>query len=116
MRSIRNQVQLIGNLGLDPEFKTLESGRAITKLKIATNDYYRNAQGEKEVDTQWHSIVAWGKVAENMEKILKKGHEVLVHGKLNYGSYQDKEGITRYTTDIVVSEFVKLTRDQSLPI
>ena len=110
MSSLRNSVQLIGHLGKDPEVKQLESGRFVGKVSIATNDIYKNAKGEKVIETQWHNLVVWGKNAENMQKILHKGDEVAIQGKLTHRSYEDKEGITKYVTEIVVNEFVKLSR------
>ena len=110
MSSLRNSVQLIGHLGKDPEVKQLESGRFVAKVSIATNDIYKNAKGEKVIETQWHNLVTWGKNAENMQKILRKGDEVAVQGKLTHRSYEDKEGVTRYVTEVVVNEFVKLSK------
>ena len=110
MSSLRNSVQLIGHLGKDPEVKQLESGRFVAKVSIATNDIYKNAKGEKVIETQWHNLVTWGKNAENMQKICRKGDEVAVQGKLTHRSYEDKEGVTRYVTEVVVSEFVKLSK------
>ena len=109
MSNLRNSVQLIGRLGKNPEVKQLESGRFVANVSIATNDIYKNAKGEKVIETQWHNLVAWGKNAENFQKILSKGDEVAIQGKLTHRSYDDKEGITRYVTEIVVNEFVKLT-------
>lgn len=108
MNSIKNSVTLIGNLGKDPEIKQLQSGRSMARLSLATNETYRNQKGDKVTSTQWHTLVAWGKTAETMSTILKKGKEVVVHGKLTYRSYEDKEGITRYIPEIVVDEFVVL--------
>ena len=110
MSSLRNSVQLIGHLGKDPEVKQLESGRFVGKVSIATNDIYKNAKGEKVIETQWHNLVVWGKNAENMQKILRKGDEVAIQGKLTHRSYEDKEGVMRYVTEVVVSEFVKLSK------
>jgi len=110
MSSLRNSVQLIGHLGKNPEVKQLESGRFVAKVSVATNDIYKNSKGEKVIETQWHNLVAWGKQAENMQKILKKGDEVAIQGKLTHRSYEDKEGITRYVTEIVINEFVKLSK------
>ena len=110
MSSLRNSVQLIGHLGKDPEVKQLESGRFVAKVSIATNDIYKNAKGEKVIETQWHNLVTWGKNAENMQKICRKGDEVAIQGKLTHRSYEDKEGVTKYVTEVVVNEFVKLSK------
>ena len=75
MSTLRNKVQLIGNLGNNPEIITLESGKKLAKFSIATNESYKNAQGEKITDTQWHNVIAWNKTAEIIEKYLVKGNE-----------------------------------------
>ena len=80
MNSLRNKVQLIGNLGNDPEIIMLENGTKLAKFSIATNESYKNAKGEKVTDTQWHNIVAWGKLAEITEGFLSKGKEVMIEG------------------------------------
>jgi single-strand DNA-binding protein len=108
MNSLRNKVQLIGNLGSNPEIITLESGKKLAKFSIATNESYKNAQGEKITDTQWHNVVAWNKTAEIIEKYLEKGSEVAVEGKLTSRSYETKEGEKRYVTEVVVNELLML--------
>lgn len=110
MNTIKNSVQLIGHLGRDLEIKTFENGNKIARCTVATNDYYNNNLGEKIQDTQWHNIIAWGKLADLMATLLEKGNEVIVRGKLTHRNYEDKEGIKRYTSEIIVNEFVKLTR------
>ena len=82
MNTLRNKVQLIGNLGNDPEIVNLESGKLLAKFSIATNESYKNAEGEKVTDTQWHNVVAWGKTAEIVEKYVTKGKEIAIEGKL----------------------------------
>jgi single-strand DNA-binding protein len=108
MTTLRNKVQLIGNLGNDPEIVNLDSGKTLAKFSIATNESYKNAKGEKITDTQWHNIVAWGKTAEIVEKYITKGKEVAVTGKLTNRAWADKDGIKRYTTEIVCSELLML--------
>tara|TARA_R110001632_G_scaffold102272_4_gene210374 strand:- start:10410 stop:10745 length:336 start_codon:yes stop_codon:yes gene_type:complete len=108
MSTLRNKVQLIGNLGNDPEIITLESGKKLAKLSIATNESYKNAQGEKVTDTQWHNVVAWNKTAEIVEKYLQKGSEVAIEGKLTTRSYETKEGEKRYITEVVCNELLML--------
>jgi single-strand DNA-binding protein len=110
MSTIRNAVQLIGNLGKDPEVKTLTNGKTLAKVSIATNDYYTSSTGEKVQQTQWHNLVAFGKSAQFMEKYLQKGAEVAVQGKLTYHTYEDKEGKQRMSTEIFVNEIVSLSR------
>ena len=108
MSTLRNKVQLIGNLGNNPEIVNLESGKKIAKFSIATNESYKNASGEKVTDTQWHNVVAWNKTAEIIEKYLVKGSEVAIDGKLTSRSYETKEGEKKYITEIVCNELVML--------
>jgi len=108
MNALRNKVQLIGNLGGNPEVKTFDKGKKLAKMSIATNESYRNSQGELIKETQWHNLIAWGKTAEIIEKHLKKGSEVAVEGKLINRNYTDKDGIKRYITEIEVNEFLML--------
>lgn len=108
MNSLRNRVQLIGNLGMQPEIKTLESGKKMAKFSIATNETYKNAQGEKITDTQWHNIIAWNKTAEIVEMYLEKGKEVAIDGKLTTRSWEDEKGNRKYITEIVCNELLML--------
>jgi len=108
MNALKNKVQLIGNLGQDPEIVNLEGGKKLAKFSIATSDSYKNAQGEKVEDTQWHNIVAWGKTAEIVENYLAKGKQVAIEGKLTHRSYETKEGEKRYITEVRCSELLML--------
>ncbi|WP_115460908.1 single-stranded DNA-binding protein [Winogradskyella aurantiaca] len=108
MNTLRNKVQLIGNLGNEPEIITLDSGKMLAKFAIATNESYKNAKGERITDTQWHNIVAWGKTAEIVEKYVGKGKEVAIEGKLTSRSYETKEGEKRYVTEVVCNELLML--------
>ena len=108
MNNLKNRVNLIGNLGADPEFKELEGGKKIAKVRLATSESYKNKDGEKITDTQWHNLVMWGHKAEFVEKYLKKGQEVAVEGKLNHRSYDNAEGEKKYFTEIVVNEILML--------
>jgi len=108
MNAIKNRVQLIGNLGQDPEIVTLESGSKLAKFSMATNDYYRDAKGEKIEETQWHNIVAWGKTADIVESYLTKGKQVAVEGKLIHRTYETKEGEKKYFTEIKCNELLML--------
>ncbi len=108
MSTLRNKVQLIGNLGTQPEIINLESGKMLAKFTMATNEHYKNAKGEKVTDTQWHNIVAWGKTAQIIEQYLNKGQEVAVEGKLTTRSWDDKEGNKRYMTEIVCNELLMM--------
>lgn len=108
MNSLRNKVQLIGNLGKDPEVRKLESGKSKASFSLATTSKYRNQSGDLISDTQWHNIVAWGKKAEIVEQYLTKGKEVAVEGKLVHRVYDDKNGEKKYITEIVMEELVLL--------
>jgi single-strand DNA-binding protein len=108
MNTLRNKVQLIGNLGNDPEIINLESGKTLAKFSIATNESYTNNKGEKITDTQWHNIVAWGKTAQIIEKYVGKGKEVAIEGKLTNRFYETKTGEKRYITEIVCNELMML--------
>ena len=108
MNTLRNKVQLIGNLGNDPEIITLESGKKLVKFSIATNESYKNAMGEKVTDTQWHNIIAWNKTAEIIEKYVTKGNEIAIEGKLTSRSYENKEGEKKNITEVVCNELLML--------
>ncbi len=103
MNAMKNRVQLIGHVGNDPEIKTLENGKKVATVTLATNDFYTTDKGEKIEETQWHRITAWGKTAEIIEKYVVKGKEIGVEAKLTYRTYDDKNGEKRYVTDIVAS-------------
>ena len=106
MNTLRNKVQLIGNLGNDPEIITLESGKKLAKFSMATNETYKNNKGEKTTDTQWHNVVAWNKTAEIIENYVTKGNEIAIEGKLTNRSYETKEGEKRYITEVVCNEIL----------
>ena|SRR5690242_6426655 len=108
MYALKNKVQLIGNLGNTPEIRIIESGKKMARFSIATNETYRNAKGEKITETQWHNIIAWGKVADIAEQFLSKGSEVAIEGKLVNRNYTDKEGNKRFITEVVVNEILML--------
>ena len=111
MNALKNSVQLIGNLGKDVELKTFENGNTVINFPLATNESYVNADGEKVENTQWHSVVAWGKKAETMANLLSKGTQVIVQGKLVYKSYDAKDGSKRYVTEVMANNFYKLSTD-----
>ena len=108
MSTLRNKVQLIGNLGNNPEIVNLDSGKKLAKFSIATNESYKNTKGERVTDTQWHNVVAWGKTAEIVENFVTKGKEIAIEGKLTSRSYETKEGEKRYITEIVCNELLML--------
>jgi single-strand DNA-binding protein len=108
MNTLRNKVQLIGNLGQDPEIRTFDNGRAVARFSLATTDSYRDAEGKKITETQWHNLIAWGNLAKIIQKYLIKGSEVAVEGKLTHRTFEDKEGKKRYYTEVVLTDMVML--------
>ena len=108
MTALRNKVILVGNLGQDPEIKKLENGKRVVNFTLATNEEYKNSEGQKITETTWHNIAAWNGLAEIASKYLKKGKEVLVEGRLSYRTYEDKNGSTRYFTEIVLNDILLL--------
>lgn len=110
MNTLRNHVQLIGNVGKDIELKTISNGNYVARFPLATNEYYKNTKGEKVQETQWHNIVIWGKQAELAAKLLQKGNEVCLQGKLVHRNYDDSDGNKRYVSEIKVNEFLKMTK------
>jgi len=109
MKSLNNQVQLIGRLGQDPELKTFDSGNTMCRFSLATSDYYTDKNGERQEKTEWHNIVVWGKLAEVMNEILHKGEQVVIHGKLKSRSYENAEGQKVYVTEVLTNEFLKIS-------
>ena len=103
-----NKVILLGNLGKDPEVRYLENERARTTFTLATNETYKNKEGAKTTTTEWHNVVLWTPLAEIAEKYLKKGNPVYIEGKLTSRSYVDKEGQTKYITEVVGKNLVLL--------
>ena len=108
MSNLRNKVQLIGNVGDSPKITILESGHKVARFSMATNEYYRNAQGEKVQTTQWHYVVAWDKKAEIIEKHTHKGKLIAIEGKLTSRSYANDMDITCYVTEIVAHDILLL--------
>lgn len=106
--SLRNKVTLIGFTGKEVETVNFENGGTKASVSLATNDHYTNAKGEKVEETQWHSLVAFGKTAEILQKYVTKGKEIAIEGKITYRSYDDKDGVKRYITEIRVEEILLL--------
>ncbi|MAX05303.1 MAG: single-stranded DNA-binding protein [Flavobacteriales bacterium] len=96
-----NKVILVGNLGKDPEVRYLDNGVAVANFSLATTENYKNKEGERVSQTEWHNIVLWRGLAEVAEKYLKKGASIYVEGKIKTRKWEDKEGVTRYTTEIL---------------
>lgn len=110
MYALKNKVQLIGNLGSAPEMINTQQGKKGARFSVATNESYRNNQGEKITETHWHRVIAWGKTAEIAEKYLGKGAEVALEGKLVHRNYTDKEGNKKHVTEVQVSEILLLNK------
>lgn len=96
-----NKVILVGNLGKDPEVRNLESGAKVANFPIATSETYKNKEGQRVTQTEWHNIVLWRGLAEIAEKYLNKGNQVYIEGKIRTRSWDDKDGNKRYTTEII---------------
>lgn len=111
MNAMKNKVQLIGNVGNDPEIKNFDGGKKLANFTIATNDSYKNEKGEKVDQTEWHKVVAWGKTAEIIEKFVTKGLQIGLEGKLTHRTYEDKNGEKRYITEVLVSEVLLLGKN-----
>jgi single-strand DNA-binding protein len=105
MNTLRNKVTLIGRLGAKPEIMKFETGRKLARFTLATNERYPDGKGGWKDDTQWHNVNAWGKTAENIEKILEKGSEVIVEGKLVHQTFNTKSGEKRYATVVEINDF-----------
>lgn len=95
-----NKVILIGNLGKDPEIKKFDNGGAVTKFPVATNENYRDKNGEWQTATEWHNVVVWGPAAERAEKDFRKGSMIYIEGKLTTRKWQDQQGVDKYITEI----------------
>lgn len=113
MNTLKNKVQLIGNLGQKPEVHTTGTGRKLVRLRLATNEIYKNTKGEKVADTQWHTVVAWGNTADIAERYLHKGSEVMVEGKLQHREYTDKDGQRRTSTEVQAVSMLLLDKKAS---
>jgi single-strand DNA-binding protein len=96
-----NKVILVGNLGKDPEVRYLDNGVAVANFSLATTENYKNKQGERVSQTEWHNIVLWRGLAEVAEKFLKKGSSIYIEGKIKNRKWEDKDGNTRYNTEIL---------------
>lgn len=110
MKTFRNFVQLIGNIGQDVEFREFEKGMKKASFSLATNDYYSNGKGEKTEKTEWHNIVAWGNLASNMNDVLHKGDKILLQGSLTHRKYEDGTGVVRYLTEVLANDFMRMNK------
>lgn len=103
-----NKAIILGNLGRDPEVRSTSSGQMVANFSIATNRVYTDRDGQRQEQTEWHNIVAWGRLAEIAEQYLKKGNQVYIEGRIQTRSWEDQSGETRRTTEIVVQEMQML--------
>lgn len=110
MNTLRNKVQLIGNLGQTPEIISFENGKKLAKIRLATNEVYKNGEGEKVESVHWHNVIAWGNPADIIEKYVSKGQEIAIEGKLVTSSYETNEGDKRTRTEVQISEILLLGR------
>jgi len=113
MNKLRNNVRLIGRLGKDPEVRNLPSGKKVANFSMATSENFYNSNGDRVEETQWHNIVAWGKLAEIAHDYLQKGDEVALEGKLIHRKYETADGQMRYITEITADEILKLSPRKS---
>ena len=105
-----SNLQLIGNVGQEPEIKNLEGGKKLANISIATNEVYFRENGDKVEQTQWHRVTAWGKTAEIIERFVNKGKEIAIEGKLTHRSYDDKDGNKRFITEVVANEILLISK------
>jgi len=110
MNTLRNKVSLIGRLGAQPEVTTFDTGRMLARFTMATNERFKDKEGNWQDNTQWHTINAWGKIAERVKKALNKGQEIILEGKLVHQTYETKTGEKRYGTVIEATEFLLLSQ------
>ncbi|RLD47128.1 MAG: single-stranded DNA-binding protein [Bacteroidetes bacterium] len=113
MKNLRNSVTLIGHLGDTPEFKELDNGTTLAKFAIATDESYKNKSGEKVDATEWHNLIVWGAQAKTVRDYLKKGSKVMIEGRLTTETWDNKEGVKQYRSQIVVNDFLMLDKKQS---
>lgn len=110
MKTQNNIVRLIGNIGFTPEVRELAEGRKVARMSVATNESYTNGAGEKVTDTQWHTVVAWGRMADQVGLLLDKGMPIMLEGRLVHRSYAGKDGLKRHITEVVLNDFKVIGR------
>jgi single-strand DNA-binding protein len=111
-----NKVMIIGNLGADPEMRFAPSGSPVTSFTIASSRIFTTKDGEKKQETEWFTVVAWDKLAENCNQFLSKGRKAYVEGRLKTRSWEDKEGVKHYKTEVIASQVIFLDRSGSAPL
>jgi len=110
-----NKVIFLGNLGKDPEVRRLDDGRAVVNFSLATSESYKNKSGERVTNTEWHNIVLWTPLAEIAENYLRKGSQVYIEGKISNRSYDDKDGVKKYISEVVGREIKLLGKAPEQP-
>ncbi len=115
MTTMRNFVQLIGHAGNDPEVRTFGKDGKVARLNVATKEFFNNEKGERVEETTWHRLVAWGKLAERMEKVVKKGAHIAVTGKLTNNQWEDKDGQKRFNTEVTINDFMLMGSTDKKP-
>jgi len=113
MKNLRNNVRLIGRLGVDPKVTKFENGKQVVSFSIATDESYKNKEGERVENTQWHNLVVWNGLSKVAEKYLKKGMEITVEGRLVHRSYEDKNGKTVFVTEVEVHDLLMMGKKVS---
>ncbi|RLD68000.1 MAG: single-stranded DNA-binding protein [Bacteroidetes bacterium] len=113
MKNLRNTVRLIGRLGRDPKVTKFENGSQVVTFSIATDDSYKNKEGERVEETQWHNLRVWNGLSKVAEKYLKKGMEITIEGRLTHRSYETKDGQTRYITEVEVQDLLMMGKKAS---
>ena len=108
MNTLKNNVKLVGNVGAEPSIINLDNGKKVARFSLATNETFKNSKGEKQTETNWHTLIAWGKAAEIVEKYISKGKEIAIDGKLTSRSFETKEGEKRTVTEVIVNEILLL--------
>lgn len=108
MNSLNNSVRLLGNVGTDPQVITFDNGNKLAKFSLATSERKKAQDGTYQDQTTWHNLVIWGKGADIIETYIKKGSKMAIEGKLSYNKYEDKEGVQRTSTEIIVNDFTML--------
>lgn len=110
MYALKNKVQLVGNLGNAADVRNTANGKKVANFSLATSEVYKKENGEKTTETQWHRVVAWGKLAEIIENYTTKGSELMIEGKLVYRNYTDKDGVIKYVTEIEAREVMLMDK------
>lgn len=110
MNQLRNKVQLIGHAGINPEIKSTASGKKLAKFSLATKESFKSKEGDRQISTQWHNLVLWGKQASIAEKFIQKGSEIAIEGKLNNRSYITPSGEKKFVSEVIVTDIMFMAK------